>query len=40
MCFKNLVVRMMAVCILVGCVSGTTPSLAAEKKNYTKKGNE
>lgn len=37
MILKRLVVRMMAVLILAGFVLGTTPSLAAEKKNYTNK---
>lgn len=35
MSFKALVVRMMAVLVLAGVMAGTTPSKAAEKKNYT-----
>lgn len=35
MCFKKLVVRMMAVLVLIGMVVGATPSKAAEKKSYT-----
>lgn len=37
MSLKNLVVRMMAVLVLMGCLSGTTPSQAAEEKSYTNK---
>ena len=35
MCFKTLVVRMMAVLVLTSVIVGATPSKAAEKKNYT-----